>query len=76
MNEQVFNTMMELCTCLSSAKYHDIVLNEEEASCYQQLCRTIAKQAKINELGIDVSMDQIKEQFPDKPHPDGEEPVT
>lgn len=70
MNEQVFNTMMELCTALGAAKYHSIAL-QEEALLYSQLCRTLAKQAKINELAIDVAMDQ---QFPEKEEP--EEPVT
>lgn len=69
MNEQVFNTMMELCTALGTAKYHSITLNEEEALLYSQLCRTLAKQAKINELGIDISMDEIKKQFPDEEEP-------
>ncbi len=56
MNDTVFNTMMELCCALGAAKYHQLALTEDEALLYMQLCRTITKQAKINEAAIDEVM--------------------
>lgn len=74
MDEECFDTMMELCMQLGAARFHDKALNEEEALLYEQLCRTITKQVKINELAIDASMDDIKNSFPEPKHPDDEPP--
>jgi len=74
MDDNVYRAMIELCTSIGAAKFNGFTHNEEEALLYEQLCRTITKQAKINELAIDVSMDDIKEQFPEPKHPEDEEP--
>jgi hypothetical protein len=74
MEDKVFSSMLDLCTTLGTGKFNGNALCEEEALLYEQLCRTLAKRTKYNELLIDASIDEIQKQFPEKPHPeDGQE---
>lgn len=52
--------MMELCLSLGASKYHGHTHCEEESLLYYQLCRTLTKKAKIDEMAIDASMEDIE----------------
>jgi hypothetical protein len=70
MDDKVFASMLDLCSTLGAGKFNGNTLCEEEALLYEQICRTLAKRTKYNELIIDASIDEIQKQFPEKPHPD------
>jgi hypothetical protein len=72
MDETYLAHMMELCASLGAARYHGHTHCEEEALLYQQLCRTITKKAKIDEMTLDATMDDIRQKLELPPEDGGD----
>lgn len=58
MNDPVFIAMLELCMSMGNLSAHR-TFNEEEALCYNQLCRTISAFTKAQQLAVEGTLDEI-----------------
>lgn len=64
MDEEYCSHLVDLCMSLGAMNMQGKTHNEEEALLYEQLCRTITKKAKLDEMAIDASMEELKQKFP------------